>query len=568
MEEKPRETTANYELHLRLQNRWMDEYAADAAQTSRWVLASRAEGGGGEDPLLGDFVRALVPVHSCSAFNFQSMLQRNGLFSRQRLTGTGTGTGTEKKEEIMNELTGELNPKTSVCLNLQEKYAAKFEPFLARKRCWRDQSRLMKDCESCKAQLYNLAEVAITKHKLGETRCIIIRQLRLRKYFRNVFSAQDFITIDNIALQIYHQSISASASSSPSASWTGIEYWVDEFLETDRRVFSVLGPNVDYGPISILFSRDLLQHPEMELVVNSSTTFLSGHTFRLRPWSPRHVQLKEERKKQEDGKVEAQDYERGTDTDVDYWLGYFVAKYNREGVRAQWHELKNRKESWTLAKLHANVPGWDTCFAREIGGQARMALTGQPIVIPPPHYLVEHYAHADESLGIIAASCYRPSSSSSSAYSRSNNRLPPPLHPGRVQTSDIVEWYLSEVDSHGRIEGLMPGHTSLRYIEHVLIAESVLTASLRALLQETFVEEDEEEGEGEEGQEEKEKEKGEKKQKKQSLWEKVVVVKDEKESEEWQRRYFLQRWKRETIHRLAEEVAMEEENGSKKRKRR
>ncbi|CAF3890637.1 unnamed protein product, partial [Rotaria magnacalcarata] len=67
---------------------------------------------------------------------------------------------------------------------------------------------------------------------------------------------------------------------------SGIGFTKDKLLETDKSVFSVLGPNLGhyYGDIIIVFKREILHHPDANFSIQAATSFASGNAFVLRPW--------------------------------------------------------------------------------------------------------------------------------------------------------------------------------------------------------------------------------------------------------------------------------------------
>ncbi|CAF1117327.1 unnamed protein product [Adineta steineri] len=67
---------------------------------------------------------------------------------------------------------------------------------------------------------------------------------------------------------------------------SGIGFSKDKDLETDKTVFSILGPHLGhyYGDIFIVFKREILHHPDANFTVQAATSYMSGNAFQLRPW--------------------------------------------------------------------------------------------------------------------------------------------------------------------------------------------------------------------------------------------------------------------------------------------
>ncbi|CAF0757815.1 unnamed protein product [Adineta steineri] len=66
----------------------------------------------------------------------------------------------------------------------------------------------------------------------------------------------------------------------------GIGFDVDERMETDKHVFSILGPHLGYyyGDIVITFKQDIMFHPDANFSVQAATSFNTGRTYLKRPW--------------------------------------------------------------------------------------------------------------------------------------------------------------------------------------------------------------------------------------------------------------------------------------------
>ncbi|CAF0999293.1 unnamed protein product [Didymodactylos carnosus] len=94
------------------------------------------------------------------------------------------------------------------------------------------------------------------------------------------FSNNDIAAIKRKTLEIVKDSIKLHQSP------TGIGYEADEALETNKHVFSILGPHTGwyYGDIVIVFKPELLLHPDFNFTMQAGTGFVSRNVYKLRPW--------------------------------------------------------------------------------------------------------------------------------------------------------------------------------------------------------------------------------------------------------------------------------------------
>ncbi|CAF1674359.1 unnamed protein product [Rotaria magnacalcarata] len=78
----------------------------------------------------------------------------------------------------------------------------------------------------------------------------------------------------------------AKASIGLSIEKAGIGYSVDPILETDKHVFSILGPHLGhyYGDIVITFKQEIMFHPDANFTIQAGTSFFSGNIYRHRQW--------------------------------------------------------------------------------------------------------------------------------------------------------------------------------------------------------------------------------------------------------------------------------------------
>jgi hypothetical protein len=306
----------------------------------------------------------------------------------------------------------------------------------------------------------------IAANRLGNTRVIQFRRARFELFFP-AFTKEDFDKIEQAALSL--------ASDDRTASRIGIGYWIDEFLGNHEHVFAVMGPNVHYGPISIMFGTRVLKNPQAKIAINSSTTLISGHALPLRPWLK--LAAKEFKATQYGGCV-AKDYTFQESISVD--LGYFVARYSVYGAIATRGELELLKQ---LQRKDC-FSSWVTVIQSEITSQAILAFMkdrSKYDIEPERDYLSygaevlkqkdPHFSWVPK-MDLIAGS-FPPEE-------RKKDR------PEDVTTQDIIDWYLN-VDPHGRVEALLPSSIPLTDVDLIIIPRTAVTPQLSKLLKETKV---------------------------------------------------------------------------------
>ncbi|CAF2666541.1 unnamed protein product [Rotaria sp. Silwood2] len=100
------------------------------------------------------------------------------------------------------------------------------------------------------------------------------------KILLNTIPQNDLTALKSKAIEIAQASI--KLHSNPA----GIGHAPDKALGTDKHVFSVLGPHLGhyYGDVFIVFKREILHHPDADFSIQAATSFISGNTYKWRPW--------------------------------------------------------------------------------------------------------------------------------------------------------------------------------------------------------------------------------------------------------------------------------------------
>ena len=239
---------------------------------------------------------------------------------------------------------------------------------------------------------------------------------------------------------------------------------MDEYLGNNDKIFSILGTNVDYGPVSIIFDKSVMDE-NYEMIINSSTTFLSKVSYQLRPWM--HKEL------------EKNDIIYSCISDNLNHFRIHKTSSLRSGSIATMSEWCLLKQVWQRSKLNAKCENWKEIFTKEITGQAKCNIANDSLLVK---YDLKSY-------------------------------LKKPMR--TIIDEDIINWYLS-VDSHSKIEGLLPSEVSLDKIKFLIIPEKHLNSELKKLLK--GISTDIYGG---------------------TMSDRVIVTKNEKETELWQNIYFL-----------------------------
>ena len=236
----------------------------------------------------------------------------------------------------------------------------------------------------------------------------------------------------------------------------GTRYWVDEALGHSRHNFAVLGPNVDYGPISLVLQASVMQVETVakaSLVVNAAACFCSGTAYELRPWA-----VTDEI---------AQVAPMGRN------LLYFKQGFTHEGkagTEAWRQEIEIARKEVEEHKLRANEEGALELLADEIDAQARYAFTGKAIDFDFERHLIQSGFSNDETLAFRTRCAENKLkgriASSIDEYLKDIGYL----EDGAVKESHGQEFY-ENVDSHGRIECLLPAEVALEEVLLVIVAQ-------------------------------------------------------------------------------------------------
>jgi len=219
-----------------------------------------------------NWIRTVQPIHRCSPTIFESILLHGHVMSR----------------EYMEHLKDPTFVANSV---------------LNHSRIRRIEELKTKTCEE-NAKLYVTALVALEFEKNGFTAANVVLPALLgaeivkgatsyssketyeyiiknkENKLSKTMSKNNLNALRTKAIKIAEASI--KLHSDPA----GIGHPPDKALDTDKLVFSILGPHLGhyYGDVIIVFKREILHHPDANFSVQAATSFPSGNAYKWRTW--------------------------------------------------------------------------------------------------------------------------------------------------------------------------------------------------------------------------------------------------------------------------------------------
>lgn len=311
---------------------------------------------------LEDYIKGLLPVHSCSAEALESILEDGALVARAAESNRKLGAPSGHKGifEQLNE----------------PEHFDKFMHIFAKLRC---------QCRRCLNLVLNVAEVDILAHRFGDTWAGRFRR-ECFMHWLSFLEPQDWQysdephplgpradepTEDEMKWALDQIPVVAAAlAETMDPPGFGIRFWADEALGLSQHNFAVLGPNAHYGPISLIFDETALhgKYGDCDMIVNAAACFISGAAYELRPWS-----------------VVDKLFDVGSLSPGPTLCHFKHYWYSHCGQRASLSydhyicAVKEAVNSYRVAGLH--VEGSSEYFAKEIFGQAQMAFSNVPLDI-------------------------------------------------------------------------------------------------------------------------------------------------------------------------------------------
>ncbi|CAF1261786.1 unnamed protein product [Adineta steineri] len=204
---------------------------------------------------LRDWIRALQPVHRCRKEIFESILVHGHVMSRKYMEKLERPTSVAKAVLQHNKVRAVIlkhnNPavKENAFKLIKELVIAEFAKTGA------------DGIVTVHADHDEQVKTAITRLKVS-------------------LDPDDFKVIQDCTVKIAQASIALHGAP------TGIGFGVDEKMETDKHVFSILGPHCGYyyGDIVITFKQEIMFHPDSNFSIQAATSFNTGKTYGHRPW--------------------------------------------------------------------------------------------------------------------------------------------------------------------------------------------------------------------------------------------------------------------------------------------
>ncbi|CAF2763646.1 unnamed protein product [Rotaria sp. Silwood2] len=216
-----------------------------------------------------DWLRSVQPIHRCNRIIFESILLHGHVMSRDYMVNL------KHSKFVANSVLqhGRIRRIGALREKLVEERANEY--IIA----------LVEDIFEKEGFYTHLATVAGEEGasaplvRVYQTSCSEVIKTR-ETFLSRILKENDLDAIRNNALEIARASIKLHMNPS------GIGFSKDKDLETDKSVFSILGPNLGhyYGDVIIVFKREILHHPDANFCIQAATSFASGSLFTLRPW--------------------------------------------------------------------------------------------------------------------------------------------------------------------------------------------------------------------------------------------------------------------------------------------
>ena len=214
-----------------------------------------------------DWVRALQPVHRCSKVTFESILVHNHLMSRAQmnlLREPRFVANAVVQHGHFRHIFKDLNNPTL------EGHARDFA------------QAIVSDEFAKNSPVEHLDLMIAMRTALKPTSSSVDQQYTIQmkeNILRQNLSQTQIETIRSCATDITQASLKLSREP------MGIGHVPDKALGTDKHVFSILGPHSGhYGPIVLIFKRELMYHPDSNFSIQAATSFYSGNGYQWREW--------------------------------------------------------------------------------------------------------------------------------------------------------------------------------------------------------------------------------------------------------------------------------------------
>ena len=205
---------------------------------------------------LREWIRALQPVHRCRKEIFESILVHGHVMSRKYM---------EKLEQprcVANAVLQHNQVRAVLLKNYN--HAVKKNAF-----------KLILALVMAEFSKTGADGITVLSSDHEEQLKIATNKLRL------TLNDKDFKIISDWTIKIAQASVALHGAP------MGIGFDVDAKMETDKHVFSILGPHCGhyYGDIVITFKQEIMFHPDSNFSVQAATSFNTGRTYTKRTWT-------------------------------------------------------------------------------------------------------------------------------------------------------------------------------------------------------------------------------------------------------------------------------------------
>ncbi|CAF0883349.1 unnamed protein product, partial [Didymodactylos carnosus] len=230
---------------------------------------------------LQQWIRALQPVHRCNLKIFESILVHGHVMSREYMDYLSKPKFVAQaalQHSRIQRIIDRTKGKTA------QKYTQEYVNAIVRKEFNPSRSsvsvpapaasQLINPVQTTSAQMQSILQPDAS----DDDEVIDLRTPKQRMSL--YFSSNDIEEIYSCTSEIIKASVNLHQKKE------GIGHTPDIALETNKHVFSILGPHngYNYGDIFLVFKRDIMLHPDANFTIQAATTYDSGNAYSWRPW--------------------------------------------------------------------------------------------------------------------------------------------------------------------------------------------------------------------------------------------------------------------------------------------
>ncbi|CAF3934269.1 unnamed protein product [Rotaria sordida] len=210
-----------------------------------------------------NWIRALQPVHRCSATIFESILVHGHVMSRAHMDQL-------KEEKFVAHSANEHNTVRKIVSRNVSAVQDNVHDFIA---------------ALVKMEFYKKGDKIFYTSSQSDSQ-IQFRIESKEQAIQAALKSDEIDEIRNCAIQVAQASITLHSNQ------TGIGFTRDVELGTNQHVFAILGPHTGqyYGDIVVVFKREIMLHPDSNFTMQAATTYTPPEpdkvpkAYKFRPW--------------------------------------------------------------------------------------------------------------------------------------------------------------------------------------------------------------------------------------------------------------------------------------------